>query len=385
MLRIYRRHEKNCKHRNKGRKYRQSRCALWADGLLGGVEIRKSLSTRSFEEANEKVHGWEASGKAIKISEEEPITVELARDQFLLEVKVVRNLQKSSIRQYRALFRQMLSFAEQTGIKYLKEFDLKTLKEFRSSWLLRSSSARTRLGLMRAFFRFAVESKWVSENYAKQIQKPKVTGPPTFPFSREEWLQILAACDRYGYKRNQLGREDSMRVRAMVLSLRYSGLRIGDTVGLDRTRISGDKLFLRTAKTKTRVFIPLPGTVIDALKACPGGNDKYFFWNGTSKFESAVALWQRRLRHLFRLAGVPDGHAHRFRDTFAVELLLAGVPIDRVSALLGHSSVAITELHYGPWVRARQEQAEADVRRTWPTEDPSASVQDEGYKKGTHD
>ncbi len=39
--------------------------------------------------------------------------------------------------------------------------------------------------------------------------------------------------------------------------------------------------------------------------------------------------------------------------------------MDRVSALLGHSSIKVTEKHYSPWVRARQEQLEADVRRTW--------------------
>jgi integrase len=42
--------------------------------------------------------------------------------------------------------------------------------------------------------------------------------------------------------------------------------------------------------------------------------------------------------------------------------------MDRVSALLGHSSIKVTEKHYSPWVRARQEQLEADVRRTWGTE-----------------
>ncbi len=75
------------------------------------------------------------------------------------------------------------------------------------------------------------------------------------------------------------------------------------------------------------------------------------------------------LHSLFQLAGIKGGHAHRFRDTFAVELLLKGVPIERVSVLLGHSSVKITERHYAPWVRARQEQLEADVKRTWG-EDP---------------
>jgi hypothetical protein len=48
-----------------------------------------------------------------------------------------------------------------------------------------------------------------------------------------------------------------------------------------------------------------------------------------------------------------------------VELPLAGVPIERVSILLGHQSVRITEKHYNPWVRSRQVQLEADVRQAW--------------------
>jgi len=48
-----------------------------------------------------------------------------------------------------------------------------------------------------------------------------------------------------------------------------------------------------------------------------------------------------------------------------VSLLLKGVPLDSVSKLLGHSSIKITERHYAPWVKARQEQLEAEVRRLW--------------------
>ena len=55
------------------------------------------------------------------------------------------------------------------------------------------------------------------------------------------------------------------------------------------------------------------------------------------------------------MAGIEAGHAHRFRDTFAVELLLQGVDLQDVSILLGHSSMKITEKHYAPWVKARQE------------------------------
>jgi integrase/recombinase XerD len=35
--------------------------------------------------------------------------------------------------------------------------------------------------------------------------------------------------------------------------------------------------------------------------------------------------------------------------------------------LLGHSSVKITEKHYSPWVKARQEQLAASVRNAWAT------------------
>jgi hypothetical protein len=36
-----------------------------------------------------------------------------------------------------------------------------------------------------------------------------------------------------------------------------------------------------------------------------------------------------------------------------------------VSILLGHKSVKITEKHYAPWVKARQEQLEQNVRKAW--------------------
>ena len=51
-----------------------------------------------------------------------------------------------------------------------------------------------------------------------------------------------------------------------------------------------------------------------------------------------------------------------------MELLLSGIPLERVSILLGHKSIKVTERHYAPWVRARQEQLEADVMRSWASD-----------------
>ena len=106
-----------------------------------------------------------------------------------------------------------------------------------------------------------------------------------------------------------------------------------------------------------------------ALEATPRVTDARYFWSGNGKRESVICHWQMRLKKVFDLAGISKGLgntvSHRLRDTFAVELLLAGVPIERVSILLGHQSVRITEKHYSPWVRARQEQLEADVASAW--------------------
>src|SRR5437899_7108625 len=161
------------------------------------------------------------------------------------------------------------------------------------------------------------------------------------------------------------GIENGRRVRGVVLLLRYSGMRIGDAVNFSTDRIEGNRLFLYTQKTGVPVNTILPDFVLSALEATPKVTDRFFFWSGVGKLESIVRSWQTRLRRLFQLAGVVKGHAHRFRDTFAVELLLAGIPIERVSILLGHQSTRVTEKHYNPWVRSRQEQLEADVASAW--------------------
>ena len=105
--------------------------------------------------------------------------------------------------------------------------------------------------------------------------------------------------------------------------------------------------------------------MVDASKEVTGTHPKYFFWTGNGKRKSAVADAQRSFRKLFELAEV-DGHPHMFRDTFAVELLKAGVSLDTVSMLLGHASIRVTEKHYKPWVKTLQDKLEADAMKGWP-------------------
>ncbi|MDE0620645.1 MAG: hypothetical protein OXH83_03125 [Bryobacterales bacterium] len=61
-------------------------------------------------------------------------------------------------------------------------------------------------------------------------------------------------------------------------------------------------------------------------------------------------------------AGVERFHPQRLRDTFAVELFLAGVAMDDVSTLPGHSSVRTPEMYCAPWNLARRDRLASIVR-----------------------
>jgi integrase/recombinase XerD len=102
-----------------------------------------------------------------------------------------------------------------------------------------------------------------------------------------------------------------------------------------------------------------------ALKRIGTNDGGRFFSTDNAKPQTARANWARYLDSLFGLANIRGGHSHRFRDSFAVELLLAGAPLETVSVLLGHLSVKITEKHYKPWVRALQRKLEEEVKRAW--------------------
>jgi len=376
MLTTYRRHLKDCEHRNEGRKYRRCRCPIWADGFLARHEIRKSLGTRDWEKGQDMIRQWEVAGELPAGNGSEPMTIEQAKTEFLADAEA-RKLKNSTIDRHRILFRQLEQFAKTEGMRYLKELDTQTLRRFRTSWKDGDLAGLKKLERLRTFFRFARENGWVADNPALAIKGPRVTLKPTLPFSQDEMIRILAAATKKIESVHVERRNKARRVRALVLLLRYSGLRISDAVGCSVERLQGGKIWLYTQKTGQHVYCPLPEFVVKELDAVPTVSEHHWFWTGNGTVETSRKKWSEALAALFKAADVKDGHAHRFRDTFAVELLTDGTPIENVQAFLGHASARVTEKHYAPWVRARQERAEADVKRSWER-DPLVLMETKG-------
>ena len=406
MLSVYTRHHPDCKNAS-DKTWRRCSCPKWIWGSLNGKFIRQSARTHLWEQAEELrlrlsqgepapalpakqteagatpalpplLVQAQSPGEILPAAPKKPrIPVKKAVEAYLADA-VSRNVSEATLDKLETIFRkQFLAWTEAQGFEYIDEIDLDVLLNFRSSWRDAALAKQKKQSRVVGFFWACVRRRYLIENPALGLGRIKVVQIPTDYFPPDEFERILDATSSYGDPRGGFIPVEDLRIRlrTMTLLMRWSGLRIRDAITLERHRLHGDSLLLYQAKTGTPVYVPLPPHVVEAIENVPPGpkpNPRYFFWSGNGDPKSAVANWQRSYRRLFELADIrkPDGeikrcHPHMFRDTFAVEMLLAGVPIDQVSLLLGHASVKITEKSYSPFVKARQIQLQESVRNAW--------------------
>jgi integrase/recombinase XerD len=348
---LYRRHGKSCSH--KARSSLRCRCSIWFDFHTGGKRIRKPIHTRDWQIAQTRARQLEVEGITSEIL---PQTLEQCRKKFL-EDATARGLRESSLYKYRLVLKQLEAMGKERGWVFISNFGVEELRTFRESWPNKNLSASKKLEHLKTFFRFCHDSGWIKENPARTIRAPKINDPPVLPFSPAEMKKILAACDSHPSP------ERALRLRALVLLMRHSGLRIGDACTLARNRIHNGLLEIYTAKSGTKVRLPLNPRAIDALSKIPAGGT-YYFWSGESKPKTCINVWEETFMKMFQRAGI-EGHSHRLRHTFAVGLLQKGVSMENVSMLMGHRSIKITERYYASWVAGRQQHLEDEVRRSW--------------------
>jgi integrase len=237
---------------------------------------------------------------------------------------------------------------------------------------------------VRAFFKFCVEQQWLEKNPADGLSKPVgQDSPQTLPFTREQYASILDATYIYDQSFRTHNRAEvshqAVRLRTLIQVMRWSGMAIRDTITLRRDQLSGDNvLTLRRAKSGTPITVPLPPGVAEDLQNVPKGNahnPTYFFWSGNGRQRSACGVWNRSFNRLWKLidpaldlrdrSGRPmTPHPHMFRDTFAVENLIAGMTMFEVATLLGNT-VKVCEKHYAPFVPQMAEAINSKVRGSW--------------------
>lgn len=360
MLKLFRRHTKTCPHRKKGRAYAACDCPIWVYAFLQGKEIRSSVGTTSWQHALKWLQ--EQQGTATR---EEAVRGKLLADAAALYLADCeeRQLAEGTLEQYDNSLTSFANFCHEAKRTRVHQVDLETVRGWRGTMKMAPASIRKQIEHIRTFFRFCIDNNWCDTNPALRVKPPKETRRPTLPFSDDEVQKLLAACDLLDNQNPAWVEPARRRARALVLLLVYSGLRIEDAVTLERSRLQKDgRLHLRQAKTGEPVYLELHPQAIAALKALPEAG-AYFLWSGNGKVSSVKGSARRTIAKLGELAGVPNCHPHRFRDTFSIGLLRKGVDIRDVQLLLGHTSIRTTERHYAPFVASLQGRLNKAVRK----------------------
>lgn len=269
------------------------------------------------------------------------------------------SLAESTIRSYNITLQTLRNWmAANKYPEAMSKLNIAVLDEFQKH---RSTSTepitlRKEIIHLRTFFAWCVKRELTPTNQAKHMTMPKTQGNITMPFDNGEVKLLTGALSTIPQRKAAYG-------SAMLYTLLYSGLRISDVIQLKTHRLGDDgRLLLRMEKTGHAVYVKLHQNAIDALKGLATSVvGPYFFWDDTMKLSSAINQAREFVGDLGLSAGVPDVRPHRFRDTFAVNLLLAGVDIRTVQLLLGHTSLRTTEQHYAPYVKEFQVKLDAAV------------------------
>jgi len=210
------------------------------------------------------------------------------------------------------------------------------------------ATLRVDLLILHGFFAHAVRQKILAENPVSLRGFEKERTAVTLPFEQAEVDGMLRVAP-------------TVHHRALLLFFLHTGLRISDVSDMTKraVNLSAGKIIWKTKKRGKMVFLPIHARLSEALsehlktlnpvqRLC-----SFLFPTRTGKkdFEQTI---DAKLRRIFRAAGIQNGHAHRFRDTFAVRLLEKGATLYDVSKLLA-ITIRVAEEHYSPYVQELQE------------------------------
>ena len=230
------------------------------------------------------------------------------------------------------------------------------LAELRAQGLSGATIAR-RAAAIRAFFRHLVLLGARGDNPAAELDVPRRTRRLPRTLSAGEAERLIEAANGPGPR--------DLRDRALIELLYGAGLRVGETVGLDRTGVDLDERLVRASgKGSKERIVPIGREAADALRRYLSRGRPHLdrrhrpelFLNaqGGPLTRAGVFLILRRLAAKAGLE--PERiHPHLLRHSFATHLLEGGADLRSVQEMLGHADLSTTELYTHVSDRRRRE------------------------------
>ena len=274
---------------------------------------------------------------------------------FTRHLEVERSLSIHTIRAYLGDLESLLTHLEAIGVSDISHLELVHLR----SWLANQQikgGARTTLSRravsVRLFTKWAVKNKYLAKDVAATLATPK--GHRTLP----EVLEIADAKTAMDSLATRAAEEEtpiSLRDVAMVELLYATGARVAELCGLEISDIDYDRQTIRVlGKGNKERTIPLGNPAMKALNAwLKEGRD--LIKNSVS--DNAVFLGvrgkridQRTVRTvvynaLEAIEGIERMGPHALRHSAATHLLEGGADLRTVQEILGHASLATTQIY----------------------------------------
>jgi integrase/recombinase XerD len=279
--------------------------------------------------------------------------LELCLDRYLRHLVVERGLSTNTVAAYRRDLTGYLAFLEARGIASpagISQTDVagyvSDLRTREDGALMASSTARM-LSSVRGFHRYLLDEDLVAVDVAETTKPPKLPSRLPKAISIE---QMAAVIDAAGGDTPQ-----ALRNTALLELLYATGARISEAVDLNVDDvIEGDVVRLFGKGGKQRI-VPLGSyarTAIDAylVRARPifsarGASTPALFLGARGQRVSRQNAWLI-IRAVAERANLGvEISPHTFRHSFATHLLAGGADVRVVQELLGHSSVATTQIY----------------------------------------
>lgn len=278
------------------------------------------------------------------------VSLEAGCDRYLDHLRVERNLSPHTLESYGRDLTQMRRFFAPQG---LAEAEVVRPAHV-SAWLahLGASGAspatqKRALSAVRQLFAFLLRERLITANPARKLKGPLSRRRlPKVP-SQEEASRMIDA--------SSVATPQGLRDQAILELLYGAGLRASELCALELDQLSLTAGFVRPqGKGRKERVVPLGMPAITALQrylkdgrpklGVPDTSQSVFVSNKGRPF-SRMGIF-KLVRHYAQVAGVAAPMSpHKLRHAFATHMLQGGADLRSVQEMLGHASIATTEIY----------------------------------------
>jgi integrase/recombinase XerD len=209
------------------------------------------------------------------------------------------------------------------------------------------ASLARKLTALRMFARHLVREKIREDDFTELLSGPKLTRRMPGTLSATEVARLLNAPSG--------GDAHGLRDRALLELFYSSGLRVSELAGLTLQQLDLEAGFLRVfGKGSKERVIPVGGRAREALSAwltagrarmVKSGTRSELFLSNRGAALSRVMLWMIVKKYAKRAGISRNVKPHLLRHSFATHLLNGGADLRAIQEMLGHASIATTQIY----------------------------------------